>query len=156
MMDWCLVDTPSRARSQHLSLAGLIGGIAATVAVTPELREAGGTDVIFEPPDLGPFGRGLLLAISVVAAGVILWALTSGNRIGGPPRRIIEVTAVSVAVGVLAGLGYRIVTAKSGGANIGGGLVLLASPFAAMLFFGYVAARLLGMRASGDTRQRHG
>jgi hypothetical protein len=130
--------------------------MVATVALTPELREAGGTDVIFEAPNLRPFGRGLLLLVSVVAAGVILWAFASGKSTGGRPRRTIEVTAVSVGVGILAGLGYRLVTAKTAGANIGGGLVLLASPFAALLFFCYVAARLLGMRASGGTRRRHG
>lgn len=139
-----------------ISLAALIGGMAATVAVTPELREAGGTDVIFETPHFGLVGRGLLSGISVAAAGVILWVLVSGNRIGGPPRCTIEVTAVSVGVGVLAGLGYRIVTAKSDGANIGGGLALLASPFAALLFVSYLAARLFRMRAAGDTRQPHG
>jgi hypothetical protein len=133
------------------SLVALIGAVAATVAVTPEFREAGGTDIIFDAPHLGVVGRVLLLVISVAAAGVILWALARGSRFGGPPRRAIEVTAVSLGVGVLAGLGYRIVTARSVGANIGGGLVLLASPVAALLFIGYVGVRLRGMRASGAT-----
>lgn len=124
----------------------------ATVAVTPELREVGGTDVIFKGPHLGTVARGLLLAIGVAAAGLIVWAFVSENLSSVLRRRALEVTAVSVGVGVLAGLGYRLVTARSAGANIGGGLVILASPIVALLFLGYVAARLRGMRRAGAAR----
>ena len=135
------------------SLAGLVAGVTATVAVTPELSEAGGTDVIVEAPHLGTFGRGVIFAIGVAAVSLVVWAFASETD-SGVRRGAIEVTAVSVGVGVLAGLGYRIVTAKSAGANIGGGIVLLASPVAALLFVGYVATRVRGMRASGGGHQR--
>jgi hypothetical protein len=137
------------------SLLALIGAVTATVAVTPEFREAGGTDVILDAPHLGVVGRVLFLVIAIAAAGFIVWALARGSSDGGPPRRTIELTAVSLGVGVLVGLGYRIVTARSVGANIGGGLVLLASPVAALLFIGYVAVRLRGMRTSGTTVRPH-
>jgi hypothetical protein len=138
-----------------MSLAGLAGGMAATVALTPELREAGGTDVIFEAPDLGLVGRGVLLAVAGIAIGVIVSTFASAARTGGPPSRSAEVTAVSVGIGALAGLGYRVVTATTAGANIGGGLVLLAAPFAALLFVGYVAARLLRMRRDDSPQRDH-
>jgi hypothetical protein len=124
--------------------------MAAAVAVTLEFREAEAIDVIFDAPQLGVVGRLLLLVISIAAAAVIVTALRSGSVSGGSPRVIIEVIVVSVGVGALAGLGYRIVTAKSVGANIGGGLVLLASPIGALLFIGYLAVRLRAMWVSGQ------
>ncbi|HVE47682.1 MAG TPA: hypothetical protein VNA57_13160 [Acidimicrobiales bacterium] len=123
--------------------------MAATVAVTPEFREGGGTDVILDAPDLGVAGRVLLLMISAAVAGIILRALRSSSPNSGTPRVTTEVIAVSIGVGVLAGLGYRIVTAKSVGANIGGGLVILASPIGALVFIGYLAVRLRAMSVSG-------
>ncbi len=104
--------------------------------------------MILDAPDLGVTGRVLLLVISAAAAGIIFVALRSSSPTSGTPRVTIELIAVSIGVGVLAGLGYRIVTAKSVGANIGGGLVLLASPIGALVFIGYLAVRLRGMRVS--------
>lgn len=128
------------SRTMTEAVAAVIGAMAATVAVTPEFGEAGGTDVILDAPDLGIAGRVLLLVVSAAAAGIIFWALRSSTPDSGTPRMTIEVIAMSTAVGVLAGLGYRIVTARSVGANIGGGLVLLASPIAVR----YTATRLHG------------
>lgn len=130
------------------ALAAVIGAMAATVAVTPEFREAGGTDVILDAPDLGVVGRVILLVISAAAAGITFRPLRSSYPESRLLRMTIEVIAVSMAVGVLAGLGYRIVTAKSVGANIGGGLVLFASPIGALLFIVYLVVRLRAMRVS--------
>lgn len=123
--------------------------MAATVAVTLEFRERGGTDVILDAPDLGLAGRMLLLAISAAATGIIFRALRGSSSNSGTHRVTVEVIAVSVGIGVLAGLGYRIVTAESVGANIGGGLVLLASPIGALVFIGYLAVRLRALRLPG-------
>lgn len=131
------------------ALAAVIAAMAATVAVTPEFRERGGTDVILDAPHLALPVRVTLLAISAATAVAIFRSLPSRSANSATRRVTIEVIAVSVAVGVLAGLGYRLVTAKSAGANIGGGLVLLASPIGALVFVGYLGVRLRAMRESG-------
>ena len=130
-------------------MIALIGGMAATVAVTPEFREPGGTDVIFDAPAFGGAGRALLLLVSAVGVGISISLLRGGGLNSRTSRVTIEVIAVSIGVGVLAGLGYRIVTARSVGANIGGGLVILASPIGALVFIGYLVVRLRAMRVSG-------
>jgi hypothetical protein len=124
----------------------------ATIAVTPQLSEPGGTDVIISAPQLEPIDRGLLGALAVAAGGLIVWIIASSKGAQDTRRLAAEVAAMSAGFGVMTGYGYRVVTAKSVGANIGGGLVILAAPVVGLLFIGYLIARVqrVRKRSSGN------
>jgi hypothetical protein len=138
------------------AVAGVIGGATATVALTPQLRERREVDPAFRVPILGMFERGLLLAVSLVAIAVVVWLVFSDNpsstlRICG-----IEVAVVTFGSGVLAGLGFRTVTATSDGANFGAGLVVLGSPIVVVKLVRYLASRVRFIRSLDSTGDVNG
>ena len=100
-------------------------------------------DYLFEPPSISraietSLGVGAVLAVAASAA-TLMWA---HRRQGFSRRRVLSVVCL-LLVGVIAGYGYRVLTAGVSGANIGGGLVLLFGPV--MIIGLVIAAIALGV-----------
>jgi hypothetical protein len=115
-------------RRAHLVIAWAVLVVCAPLAtwwVVGDVDEPGGQDHMFEPVHV-PAGLELTVGIgaSTLAVGSLLvLASPRGRRLA---RRTDAVVAGPlVAAGVFLGFGYRVVTAAVGGANIGGGLVML-------------------------------
>jgi hypothetical protein len=129
-----------------LAIVAVLAGSVSAFAITPEFREGSGSDTIMNGPELTAAGRAVLFTVGVGGVLAIVWLLSRAIRSGGIPPRVAEVTAVSLACGVLAGLGLRVVTARTNGANIGGALILLVAPWAGVAFVAYIAVRLRTIR----------
>jgi hypothetical protein len=89
-------------------------------------------DYMVRPPPLSPAGQH---AIGIVASVVVAAAL--GVLVTASVRRRIEprwwgFALPLVALGICAGVSYRIVTAAVIGANIGGGMVVMTAPIVAV------------------------
>lgn len=134
-----------------LAALGWAGATSLIVATVPELGERGGEDTIFKAPSLSGAGRAALVIAAVIVFGFVIRQFLTADEIS-TPRHAREVVLVSVATGVLSGLGFRLVTARTDGANIGGGLVLLAAPFAALAFAIYLVTRVRAI--SGTPRDQ--
>lgn len=91
-------------------------------------------DYVMRAPDLPSAvvnGVGVLSLALVISSSVVLW---HAIRYGQVDRRWRQVLLLVMAVGVLVSAGFRVLTAGVGGANIGGGLVVLfGSPIAIVL-----------------------
>ena len=102
-------------------------------------QSIGGTDLdhLWEPPQLSAGAERTIGVVStlVVLAGVAL--LVVGRRRGRVAPRLLAMVGLLAAYGAALGAGYRVLTAGVIGANIGGGLVLLALP---LLGLGCLAA----------------
>ena len=132
----------------------LLAATALVVALPPALywvvgdqAESGITDpdYLWEPPAWpeGTVRAVGALAVSVAVAGAL--GLAHLRRRSALPPAVLPVTALLGVAGATVALGYRVVTAGVGGANIGGGLVLLfGPPFVLGLV---VAAIVIGVRA---------
>lgn len=85
-------------------------------------------DYLWEPPD---WSAGAVRAVGAVAASVVLTSflgLVHLHRRARLPPAVLPVTGLLGLAGASVAVGYRVVTAGVGGANIGGGLVLLFGP----------------------------
>ncbi len=100
-------------------------------------------DYLFEPPSISTaaetsLGVAAVLAVAASAA-TLMWAHRRQNF---SRRRVLSVGCL-LLVGVIAGYGYRVLTAGVSGANIGGGLVLFFG--SAMIIGLVIAAIVLGV-----------
>lgn len=86
-------------------------------------------DYAMRPPPLSGSAELCLGAAASVVALVALAALAVATRRGLVARRWWGFVLPLVAIGVFAGIGYRVMTAAVIGANIGAGLVIVFSPF---------------------------
>ena len=96
-----------------------------------DVSEPGGEDFIVQLPlaqrnsvSLGLVG--LAFVVGWCADFVVVW------RRSEPAAQAFWLSTIAVSAGVLAGAAMRVVTARVGGANIGGGMVILASPVAGL------------------------
>jgi hypothetical protein len=96
-----------------------------------DVSEPGGDDFILQLPFAERHAVALGLAGLVVATG---WAVDFARVWLRFQHRnqALWLSGIGVNAGVLAGIGMRVVTARVGGANIGGGLVILATPAAGL------------------------
>jgi uncharacterized membrane protein YfcA len=86
-------------------------------------------DYLFHPLPLGPGAElAIGLAATVVALGAVVVLAVAARR-RQVDRRWLAVLGPLLAAGALCGFGWRILTAGVGGANIGGGMVLLFGPW---------------------------
>jgi hypothetical protein len=90
---------------------------------------------------------------AVVVSGSILALLLMRRHLGAwAMAPVLAATAAFALLGAWVGVGYRVVTAAVVGANIGGGMVILATP--ALVFVELVAAVV--WRSRRRQRQRAG
>lgn len=88
------------------------------------------------------------MVVFVVAGSALLVAVRAGRLRAPLPAQSIVLTLLAAWLG----FGYRVVTAPVTGANIGGGMVLLATP----VFVLVAAALVIGMRVGASRRHdRH-
>lgn len=112
----------------HLVIAWAVLVVCAPLAtwwVVGSVDEPGGEDHMFEPVRV-PAGVELAVGLgaSTLAVGSLLvLASPRGRRLAR--RTDALVAGPLVGAGVYLGFAYRVVTAAVGGANIGGGLVML-------------------------------
>ena len=113
-------------------LLGLVSGVsaaAATWGLVGDVSEPGGYERILPAPELP---RPVELGMSVVGASVVLailallWTSSQRRPLHKHSREIV-LTLTVLGVGT-AGAG-RILSSSTYGANIGGGMILLVSPF---------------------------
>ncbi len=91
-------------------------------------------DYAFQPWDIGDGTAAVIggLALALVSAGAAV--LVRGALRGAMDQRWWGVLGPLVVVGLMAGVGWRILTAGSIGANIGAGfMIMIGAPFAAGL-----------------------
>lgn len=119
-----------RRRPGVIGLVGLVAaGPVATWWLTGDLSEPGGYQRIVAPPELSERAA---LSTAVVSVAVLVASTTvvvAAWRDGQLDRRDGRAALPVLAAGVLAAVGARVLTAETVGANIGGGMVLLAGPF---------------------------
>lgn len=94
-----------------------------------DLSEPGGYQRILTPPELGArAAHGVaVVTVGVLVAGTV--AVVAAWRDRTLDWRDGRAALPLLAAGVLGAVGGRVLTAASYGANIGGGMVLLAAPF---------------------------
>lgn len=134
----------TRATALSAAIAATIAAPLLAWALIGNLSEPGLTDPDFLLPPLTttPAIRFALLAVSAVVLAVGLATTWTSAR-----RRVItqrEATALvpALGIGAFTGLAVRVLTAGGVGANIGGGLVVMAAPFV-VLMLGAVLVMLL-------------
>jgi hypothetical protein len=158
---------PSTDRRNPWWVLGAAGAVvvAAPFAVWSWVgdQSSAGTDLdyMMRPPMLSSTQESIVLVASTLAlvTGVVVLVAVQASGTARPP--LLALTAIAAAYTGAVGLGYRIMTAGVIGANIGGGLVLLASvpataggraPAAAAL--GIVLVLMDHRRAARETRPR--
>ena len=85
-------------------------------------------DYIRHPPTLSTTQEWVLFVASTLAVILGVVVLVKARAKGATRPPILAVTAIVASYAGAVGFGYRIVTAGVIGANIGGGLLLLAAP----------------------------
>ena len=120
---------PSRVR---IAIACLVALPVAVWWVLGDLSEQDGYLRIAEPPPVPSALENVIGLAALCAALVTLAVLMSSKDDRDRERRWRPVFGAFLTLGVVIGFGSRILTAQTVGANIGGGLFLLAAPWAAL------------------------
>lgn len=136
-------------RGWHLSAASSV--VASTLAVwflVGQLAEEGGTDYIFRIPRLN---RTIEIVLGFIAVAT---AITSAAVAGRRRDLLIEagwwrVYGRLLLIGLVVASGLRIVTAASGGANIGGGMILYLYPIPLLYFVEHALREARALRGAG-------
>ncbi|AXE86608.1 hypothetical protein C1703_16515 [Streptomyces sp. Go-475] len=119
--------------------AALVGGVpvAAWGLMGQQNHEglpASELDYAFQPWDIGDGVAAVLGGLALVLAGLGATVLVRGARRGALDPRWWGVIGPLVVVGLMTGVGWRILTAGGVGANIGAGLLIIfGTPFVAGL-----------------------
>jgi hypothetical protein len=141
-------------------LAAAVGCLLATpVAVwwrvgdqSPTVPPGTALDYVIRPPVIDPWVERVIGIAAVLVVGGTVFLLVRGSRRGRFDRRWWAALLPALAAGIVAGLGGRVVTAGTIGANIGGGLVIIVGgPLVALLLLWSAgwSARLLLSRDRG-------
>jgi hypothetical protein len=116
-----------------LPLAAAAGGLLAYAAIG-EISEPGGEDVMLTLPQ----GRAVPAVLGLVALALLVGHVIVRWRLPVPlPREAWYLLALSAILGVGLGCSLRVVSARVGGANIGGGLIVLIGPLVAITLLAY-------------------
>jgi hypothetical protein len=103
-------------------------------AAIGEVSEPGGEDVMLTLPQ----GRAVPAILGLVALALLVGHLVARWRLPVPlPRESWYLLALSTVLGVGLGCSLRVVSARVGGANIGGGLIVLFGPLVAITLLAY-------------------
>jgi hypothetical protein len=115
----------------RLVLAPLVALALITWWLVGDISEPGAEDVLFRFALAERHSTLLgLVGLAIAAACAVDW-WTRWNR-SGSRGTAAWLTILGANAGFLAGFALRIITARVHGANIGGGMVLLGSPFGAV------------------------
>ena len=137
------MEVTSRARARLVVVAVAV----ATWFLVGYLSEGGGTDHIFEVPQLD---RPVEIAVGIGVAAVAVtagWGFLGRNRSWVIDDGWWRVYGRLLLAGVLFAVGGRLVTAGSVGANIGGGIIMMLGPV--LLLY------LVGRAREESVRLRH-
>ena len=102
----------------------VVATLVALSGLLPDMSEEGGTDFLMEPVVSGTSRLVLGAAALVVLGSAMLVALSPAGRRLRCPHDMKVLVPLLVAAAYIA-LTYRVASAAVGGANIGGGLLLL-------------------------------
>lgn len=116
---------------QPLAREHLLVGLACVVAVPiatwfllGDMSEPGGMDRMYSAPEVPRPVELVFGALAAAGIAIGLWFLIPRTRNSGE-RAWWPVFGVLAAVGFILAFGFRVMTARVGGANIGGGLFLM-------------------------------
>ena len=126
----------------------VIVATAAIVVLSPvvtwwlvgDLSERGvSLDYLLRPPDLTQLQQQLIGGTALVAtvAALVLLVLAVRRHVVRPGE--LRITIPLVLAGVCCGFAYRVITAGVGGANIGGGIMLLFGPIFLLAMLAWAA-----------------
>jgi hypothetical protein len=109
-------------------------------------------DYAYQPFDVADGTAAVIGAVALLLAGAGAALLVRATRRGTLDRRWWEVLAPLMAVGLIVGVGWRIVTAGVVGANIGAGLTIFAGGpvVAALLLWSLIRGVQLATRRGDD------
>lgn len=128
--------------------AGVVACAPATWAVAslfPTTVETGTADYMIDPPDLSAAARAMIGAAAAAAMAAAIAVVARAVRRGALERSWLPVTGLLAGLTAYLGLTYATITAPTVGANIGGGLLLMAGGLVVPV--GAVAAAILARRA---------
>jgi hypothetical protein len=135
------VSTSRRAQAGAALATGLLsvaaGAIAWSIGVALA-NDISDPDYLVAPIEAVERARWLILALAMVVGGACTVALVRMSRRGVTVKP--AVVAPVVGIGVAVGGGYSVLTAPVIGANIGGGMVMMALPIA-VVFLAVAAIR---------------
>jgi hypothetical protein len=109
-------------------------------------------DYMVDPPDLSAAARAVIGALAALAVAAAIVVVARAVRSGALERSWLPVLGLLAGVVAYLGLTYATITAPTIGANIGGGLLLMAGVLLVPL--GTVAAAVLARRAARRTLAR--
>jgi hypothetical protein len=113
---------------------GFASGALLSYAAIGEISEPGGEDVMLTLPQ----GRAVPAVLGLVALALLVGHVIVRWRLPVPlPREAWYLLALSAILGVGLGCSLRVVSARVGGANIGGGLIVLIGPLVAITLLAY-------------------
>ena len=146
-----------RSRFDHLGrqrgtavLLGLISGACAATAtwgLVGDVSEPGGYLRILPAPELSrpvELGMGVVGAAVVLAILALLWRSSWRRPL---PKHASEIVLILTVLGVLTAGAGRVLSSRTDGANIGGGMILMVSPFA---LIGILVVLVRGWRHFGQ------
>lgn len=150
-------------RSTAAILIGLANAVGPWLAVTlvswwaiGDMSERNGYSQLLDLPQSVTASRialafGLVVALIALGAGWIL-----RRRVGSLPAMSSVVLIAAVAFGVVSGVSLRVTSSRTDGANIGGGLLALVWPVAALAagaVAGFAVWRMSGTVVRGSQHQ---
>lgn len=134
--------------------AGIVAGgpaIWAVVSLLPSEVDPATADYMVDPLDLTPATRAVIGAVAAVVVAAAVVVVARAVRRHALDRSWLPVVGLLAGVAAYLGLTYAAVTAPTIGANIGGGLVLMAGGLLVPL--GVAAASVMAWRASQRPRR---
>jgi hypothetical protein len=143
--------SPSPTVRASVRAAGCVLGsfLAVWCLVGDAVDEAGGEDRIFEPPALSvPLRVTLaLIAVSIVVAS----AYVSERQPAMVRRESRHLVVAATVIGAIAGTAVRIVGARTVGANIGGGGIVVLAPILVPGALAYLGVLLVNVHRASTT-----
>ncbi len=137
--------------------AGVLACTPATWAVAsllPTTVEPATADYMLDPPDLSAATRAMIGVVAAAAVAAAIAVVARAVRSRALERSWLPVVGLLAGLAAYLGLTYATVTAPTVGANIGGGLLLMAGGLVVPV--GAVAAAILARRAARRHRRGRG
>lgn len=131
-------------RVLRLVIAPTVGSALVAWWAIGDLAEPGGEDVLFDAGLFARHARSFGLLGVLIVAGIAFDQVAHIDRL----RRTLPILVAAAGAGTACALGLRVATARSDGANIGGGAAVVVTPIVVVSVV--VACVLRARRVPGE------